>query len=301
MLRYGWSPIAWSAVYFIILLSFITPFSVFTAFLIMVPALIIYITTSPKCLAICMLSVYALTALLTGNVGVVLVLIGLFFLVPSLIMGYLYKKQTDAHLVVTGGIVTLIVILLLAILAISLTGSNVTEGLGMFLMDSFLSVPEVLRQGITEEMMQELIFYMTRMIPLYVIMFAAFYAIITHVVARQVLKRTGMNLQKMIPIKKWMLPRTLLWYYLVAMLLEMFVEWDKYSMVAMILLNLIPLLTLVFAVQAVSFLFFIADAKKWNKAVPFLGIIPAVLFPTLISWIGVLDVAFKMRERVKKS
>lgn len=301
LIKYGWSPLVWSIVYLLILLSFLTPFIILTISFMMVPPLVLYLTTSPKYMAVCSAVVLLLASVLSGANGWIMLLIGIFYLVPTVVMGYVYQQQKSARSVMTSGIVAVIANLLLLLVLISAFGPNAVEWLSGFISESYNTLPDIFKEDIPEELIGDLIFLMTRLIPLYIIMLAFFYAVVTHVVTRHILKRHGVRLQKMAPVKDWMLPRSLLWYFLIALLMEMFLVWDKYSAVFMVLMNLIPLLTFAFAVQAVSFLFFLAHHKKWNRAIPYLGIIPAVLFPTFVSWLGVLDVAFKMRERLKKS
>lgn len=301
LIKYGWSPLVWSIVYLLILLSFLTPFIILTISFMMVPPLVLYLTTSPKYMAVCSAVVLLLASVLSGANGWIMLLIGIFYLVPTVVMGYVYQQQKSARSVMTSGIVAVIANLLLLLVLISAFGPNAVDWLSGFISESYNTLPDIFKEDIPEELIGDLIFLMTRLIPLYIIMLAFFYAVVTHVVTRHILKRHGVRLQKMAPVKDWMLPRSLLWYFLIALLMEMFLVWDKYSAVFMVLMNLIPLLTFAFAVQAVSFLFFLADHKKWNRAIPYLGIIPAVLFPTFVSWLGVLDVAFKMRERLKKS
>ena len=67
----------------------------------------------------------------------------------------------------------------------------------------------------------------------------------------------------------------------------------------MILWNLIPLLTFAFAVQAISFLFYVVHVKNWNRALPLIGIALAFVMPGIVSLLGVFDVAFDLRRRLR--
>jgi len=65
------------------------------------------------------------------------------------------------------------------------------------------------------------------------------------------------------------------------------------------ILNLLPLLRFAFVVQTIGFFFFLADQKRWPRAIPLLIAVPVLLFPPL-SLIGVLDVAFPIRKSFVK-
>jgi uncharacterized protein YybS (DUF2232 family) len=98
-----------------------------------------------------------------------------------------------------------------------------------------------------------------------------------------------------------MLPKSFIWIYVIALVLEMFAK-DTKSTVFTLVLNLLPLLSTAFAIQAIAFLFFVAHAKGWNKVLPILGIVLLLVFPPaffLLSLLGVFDVAFPVRDRIK--
>jgi uncharacterized protein YybS (DUF2232 family) len=100
--------------------------------------------------------------------------------------------------------------------------------------------------------------------------------------------------------REWRLPRLLVILYLISYVIELFSSTatsDSYFAVA--LMNLVPLLSFVFAFQAVGFFYFLAHQRGWNKAVPVLIAIPVLLIPPL-SLIGVLDTAFPIRKSFTK-
>jgi len=55
-------------------------------------------------------------------------------------------------------------------------------------------------------------------------------------------------------------------------------------------------LQFLFLVQAIGFVFFLADAKRWPGIAPFLLCIPLVLFVQSLFLVGMLDVAFSLRR-----
>jgi hypothetical protein len=63
--------------------------------------------------------------------------------------------------------------------------------------------------------------------------------------------------------------------------------------------NLEPLLRYAFVVQAIGFFYFLADVRRWSKAVPVLIAIPLILFPPFYL-IGLLDTAFPLRRYFEK-
>lgn len=68
----------------------------------------------------------------------------------------------------------------------------------------------------------------------------------------------------------------------------------------MVSANLLPLLQIAFKIQTIGFLFFLVHERKWSKIIALLLAIPVIALPGF--WIiGVVDLAFPLRELVKKS
>jgi uncharacterized protein YybS (DUF2232 family) len=290
----------WSGIFILLLLSVLTPFSVITLSLIVVPILMLYVTLNMRAFVVYFTISLIVFILLLGQFGISLILISLFFLGPAVVMGHLYKKESAAHAAIAAGVITLIAEILILFLIAALFSVNVVGEAARFIEESFLTLPEGIRNEVPEEFMDQAIVMMTQMIPLYMILFSVYYAVITHWIGRMLLNRSGYKVKKLPPVKDWMVPRSLVWYYMVALLLSYFVESEAGSMMTMILLNLVPLLMYVFCVQAVSFLFFLADFKKWNKTLPILAIIVSIFLPTMISLLGVFDIMFDLRKKMKQ-
>ncbi|WP_270166994.1 DUF2232 domain-containing protein [Paenibacillus sp. SYP-B4298] len=229
---------------------------------------------------------------------------GLFFLVPAVAAGHMYRRQANARTVIT--VVTIVILgqLLLELLLfswvmqISLIGElgNIVR-----LLVSEFSAQNLLPPQWTDETTTSLIRLMTQSIPLVFIVFSFVAAAGGHWMARLLLRRSyGREVPGLPPAKDWMMPKSLVMYYLVALILQLVATGDHNSYLDVVLLNMVPLLRLVFAIQAIGFFFFLADQKGWHKAVPLLLAVPVILFPPL-SLIGVLDVAFPIRKSFKRT
>lgn len=295
----------WSVAYIALLLTiFLPPLSLITAALVMVPVLVMYVKLGTKHFlahyAICLAVVYLITSLLlVGWLGALLVSISLFFLPPVIQMGNLYKKSAAARSVLTVGTVTLLAQLLLTLIVTQMLGLNPVGKLKQFMMDSVKTLPMELQSmmGVDPD---TLVHMMVLMLPLYMIGFSLFYVVVSHFLVRKVLVRSGESIPAFKPIKDWMLPKSFVWFYLIALIMEMFVS-DTKSMSYTVLLNLLPLLTFLFSIQAISFLFYVAHVKRWNRTLPIIGILLLLFFPPvsfLFSLLGVFDVAFPIRDRI---
>ncbi|MDF2960527.1 MAG: hypothetical protein K0S39_2262 [Paenibacillus sp.] len=299
--------VSWSLATVVLLLSVLLPvINMITFCLLMVPVLVQYVKLDTKRFllyyGLSLAAVYIATSLVfTGLVGVVLVAISLFFLPPVIQMGNLYKKRAPARTVLTVGVVTLLIEMLLSILVAYMFGLNLIAKMKQFMLESLGTLPDQLRSMLAMDE-DTLVQLMSQMLPLYMIGFSLFLIAVTHWLARKLLNRTGESIPGFKPVREWMLPRSFVWYYVIALFMEFFVR-DTSSIFFTLLLNLLPLLTAAFAVQAIAFLFYVAHSKHWNRTLPIVGIIVLLIFPPayfMFSLLGVFDVAFPIRERMTR-
>ncbi|MEV5030022.1 DUF2232 domain-containing protein [Paenibacillus sp. LPE1-1-1.1] len=300
-LRTGLKPVLWSCAALLLLLSLLVPLlNVITMLLLMVPYVVLYTTLSPKAFALHLLPVWVLAFIIGGPATLI---IGLFFLIPSIVMGHLYMKQAPASKVVrTVGLVFLAQMMLeLLIFEVFLDISLIKE-LSTFVR---VSVEDLMAQSYLStqwdsELTDIVIHTMVNSIPVTFIMISFMITVIGQFLARRAVKRSGgPDVPRFTRAREWRLPRLLVVLYLIAYVMEMLSSTTNDSFFAVALLNLVPLLSFVFAFQAVGFFFFLAHQRGWNKAVPVLIAIPVLLIPPL-SLIGVLDTAFPIRKSFTK-
>ncbi|MFK7692309.1 DUF2232 domain-containing protein [Paenibacillus sp. HJGM_3] len=306
-------PLLWSLIYMVLLLLTFTPLVLVTINLMMIPLVVLFVQLDWKRFlvhnVVVLLAVYAISFVFgVSSLGTVAAILFLFFLIPSVVMGTLYKRKATARSVLTGGFVAMLVQLLVLLLILTVSGYHVINEMRDYMRSSLDTLPAELKSVVPTEMLDQILQVMTQLLPLYLIGFSLYYSIVTHWLSRKALLRAGVAVAGFKRAKDWMLPRSLIWYYLAALVLSyVFTEPDD-SMIFMILLNIMPLMMFAFAVQAFGFLFFLADIRGWPKALPrvltVVGIFVLLFIPMLmqlVSLLGLFDVAFPIRERFKKT
>ncbi|KYC86282.1 hypothetical protein B5V89_13920 [Heyndrickxia sporothermodurans] len=99
------------------------------------------------------------------------------------------------------------------------------------------------------------------------------------------------------------LPRSILWYYLITIILTLILKPEQGSFANTALANLNFVLQLLMLLQGFSFLYFYSYEKKWPKAIPVLIIIFSfLLFPLqyLVRILGIMDLGFNLRQIIKR-
>lgn len=303
----------WSLILVVLLLLMFTPLAMVAISLAMIPTVFLFVKLDTKRFIVhyvlSLLVVYAVTALFgAGLLGTVAAIFSLALLIPSVVMGIMYKRKKTAKSVITGGTVAFLAQLLLFLLILTAAGIHVTDQMRQFVSSSLETVPAELKQMLPENLVDQVIDMMIQLLPLYLIGISFYYSVLTHWLVRKALVRSGETIPSMKPAKDWMLPRSFVWYYLIALVLGFVFTEANGSMIAMVLINVMPILMFAFAVQAFAFFFFIADARGWSRAVPIAIVVVflplMVLLPffmQLLTLLGLFDVAFPIRGRLKKS
>ncbi|PYI52403.1 DUF2232 domain-containing protein [Paenibacillus flagellatus] len=303
----------WSLILVVLLLLLFTPLIMVAMSLAMIPVVYLFVRLDGGRFvlhyALALLAVYGVTALFgAGTLGTIAAIYSLFLLIPSIVMGILYKRKAAARSVLTGGTVAFLAQMLLFLVLLTLFGVHVTDEMREFVRSSMETLPAELRQMLPEHLIDQVIEVMIQLLPLYLIGMSAYFSVVTHWLGRKALIRAGEPIPGLRPAKEWMLPKSFVWYYLVALVLSFIFTEPNGSMIAMVLLNVFPLLMFAFTIQAFAFFFFVADARGWSRGVPIaIAIVSSLLMMVipglmqLFTLLGLFDIAFPIRGRLKKS
>ena len=303
-MKFRWTSVAWSIAYLLLLLSLSTPLLIITSLFIIIPAIVLFTTLNTKQFIIHVLPVLLIVGLITP----VYVFIALYFLVPALVMGRWYKRRASALSTLIAGTVTILgEFLLLLLLGTALFNfdlsnyvNDVLQMVNSPLADLGATNPLMSDLSFTSEEVRKISYMTVQMIPMTLIVSSFMIAVITHSIVRPILNSMQYAVPKMKPAREWRLPRAFIWYYLIGVVLQLLFSNSDSNYMLMISANLLPLLSIGFSIQAIGFFFFLAHVRKWNKMMAILLTIPVILLPPL-RIIGIIDLAFPLRELVTKS
>lgn len=292
--------LTWSAAAIFLLLSILAPpFNMVTSLLLMTPFVVLYAMLKPGAFAAHVVPVAIIAYLLAGSYGPVVLALGVFFLVPSIVMGHLYKKGAPARKVVLTGFVVILAELLAELVLFTWQFDvNFSQELQTALYDNMkeLETNGVFAAGWAAKAASAYTDAIMTAMPMLLLMSAFLLAVVTQGLSRKALRSVGVDAPAMPRAKTWMMPRSLVLYYLLATIVSYMMTDESSQYWSIAISNLIPILQFLFVLQAIGFVFFLADAKRWPKAAPVLLSIPIVLFMQPLYLIGLLDVAFSLRR-----
>jgi uncharacterized protein YybS (DUF2232 family) len=290
----------WCAVLIIELLSLGTPANFLTVTLIMVPVLMLYLKLNLMQFSLAYLSsLFVLFAILGGGgLALLLIMYSLFFIPPAVAMGQLYKKKASVKTVLVVAILVFIAESLLLLFMGYSTGMDPVGHIQTILTNNVAILPEKYRGYVNADDVVR----MTWMLPIFLLVFAAFYVMLTHAITRRLLKKTTTPLPGLPPMHEWRLPKSMVWYFFTVLAIGLFITKQSDLYFQMIIYNLLPLFVVLFVTQAVGLLYAFVHFKKWNKFIPILIIVLSLLPPVLylVCLLGIMDILMPLRQRLFK-
>jgi len=119
-----------------------------------------------------------------------------------------------------------------------------------------------------------------------------------------ILRRFGIKVNKWKPFREITLPKSLLWYYLIALIATIFVQPEVGSYWHWALTNLNFILQFFMLIQGFTFIAYFSHLKGYTKAVPIVAIILALLLPVIlyiVRILGIIDLGFDLRQRLQQN
>lgn len=296
----GWKPLLLTAALGLALAGALTPAGVVASLFIMPLITALIALLPPVAAALHVALGFAASYLLLGDGGPPALAVGAFFLAPAVVMGFLYRRGANAGKTVVAGFLAVLAMLLL----------QMALALAMFRFDPAAEIRAYLERtaaqwsaadslpvpGNWEETVRDITEGTVAMLPTLLLLTAFAMTVINQYLGRRILGWAGMTVPGLPPLKTWRLPRNIVFVYLIALIASLF-PFEGFWGGAVN--NLLPLLRMAFTIQAVCFLFFVADAKRWPRALPVIMSAPVLLFPPFYL-VGLLDTAFPLRKYFAK-
>ena len=114
-----------------------------------------------------------------------------------------------------------------------------------------------------------------------------------------VLKRLKVEVPKFAPFRDMRLPRAILWYYLIVLSINLFVQPDLGTALYVVILNLSMILWVLLTLQGISFIHYLIDTFNGPKFLKVLATIMAIPLYSFVVLIGIVDLGFNLRDIVK--
>ncbi|NGQ96097.1 DUF2232 domain-containing protein [Brevibacillus sp. SYP-B805] len=282
-----------------------TPVSVFALLCVPVPFAVFGMKRSLREMTVMGLVLSMIGFLLNGPSGGLLA-----FLAAMLgsVMGVLYERRRSALAGITGGagIVFLSYVLFLAVMTfvLHINIPAVFDHMKQELINEagVLPIPAIMTEQEWKEQVEWQFRLMEAIIPTFLVLSSFATSGLVHGLNRLVGKILRRPIPKLIPMREWSFPPSLLYYYFGSLLILLLSGdvWEQ-SFWGKALLNVNVMLNIILGVQGLSFCLFAIHLKRWRILAPAL-VVSLFIFPVLtyiLSLLGIFDLGIGLRKKLE--
>ncbi|HYK72734.1 MAG TPA: YybS family protein [Pseudoneobacillus sp.] len=235
----------------------------------------------------------------------------LLFGTTGIALGYLSQKnKSRTTILMVASLVFLINLLIQYGIAVAFFKFNFIEEATTMLKKSFDMSSQILNSvgndaeaAKLKEQLDAFIMMINTLMPSMFVVSSLIFVFLLQLLNFPILKRFGMNVTHWMAFRDISLPKSILWYYLITVILSLILKPEADSYLYIALSNLAYILQIILIIQGLSFVYFVSHYKGWPKAIPvlvtvFLFLIPLVLY--IIRILGIIDLGFDLRKRLVK-
>lgn len=251
------------------------------------------------------------SAILVAIVGTLLTFFtcGIFMLPFALIMGLLgvvigeaiRLKKSKLFLFMSSGITMLFSFALVHLGYLFVAKINIVQMSLELARKSYEESIEMAKElpgqiAVTPEQLESMLQTMELTVPATVTITAFLVAFVVVTVNLPVLKRLGLAVPKFAPFQEMRLPRAILWYYMIVLLINLFIRPESGSMLDVIILNVSYVLWILLILQGISLIHYFIASKGMPNVVKWVATILAIPLSSFIILLGIIDLGFDVRS-----
>ncbi len=218
----------------------------------------------------------------------------------------IYYKKSKLFMFMGSGIVLLFSVMLQYVASIWLFGINVIEEMMTAIELSYKQTGALMESfGATgvdyDKFISQIMFSFETLLPALLVLAVFTTVWVLLLILLPILKRLGTDVPKFPPFRDMRLPKSVLWYYLIVLLVPLLSDLQPGTMIYMIFINASIVLQFLLFLQGVSFYHFYIQQEGWPKWVKVLVTILAFPLLSFTSIVGLVDLGFDIRGWVKRA
>ena len=212
----------------------------------------------------------------------------------------LRNKKSKLYLLISTSIAVLITSALQYIISLKLFNFDIIKDSIKLMRNSYEEMIKTTEKmtgqsPISTDQLNQLFDTMNTMIPGAITIATVFISFIVISVNLPLLKRLKVEVPKFDKFKSMRLPKSVLWYYLIVLVITLFVKPDEGTALYVIILNFSLVLWVLLALQGLSLIFYIIEAYNLPSFIKVLSVIFAIPFYSFALFLGILDIGFNLR------
>ncbi|QKE10264.1 YybS family protein [Bacillus cereus] len=226
----------------------------------------------------------------------------------GIVLGYMYKKQKKpVEILMAGTLAYLIGIMLIYVASIKFFNIDLMKQMQNMFNESMTQSEKIVTAAgmpISKEQ-KELFVQMNDILhtvfPSILVMVSVFLSWITVIISGSALRKLKHDVIPWPKFKDIQLPKSIVWYYVIFILLSTFIKVEPTSYLHMVFSNLYVIFALLLVLQGLTFIAFLAHSKGFTKGVPIISFIACMFIPMLfplVTILGIIDLGISLRSKI---
>ena len=226
----------------------------------------------------------------------------------GIVLGHMYKKQKKpVEILMAGTLAYLIGIMLIYVVSIKFFNIDLMKQMqNMFNESMAQSEKIVTAAGMPISKEQKELFaqfndVLQTLFPSLIVMVSVCFSWITVMISGSVLRKLKHDVIPWPKFKDIQLPKSIVWYYVIFILLSTFIKVEPTSYLHMVFSNLYVIFALLLVLQGLTFIAFLAHSKGFTKGVPIISFIACMFIPMLfplVTILGIIDLGISLRSKI---
>ncbi|TKH18628.1 DUF2232 domain-containing protein [Bacillus wiedmannii] len=226
----------------------------------------------------------------------------------GIVLGYMYKKQKKpVEILMAGTLAYLIGIMLIYVASIKFFNIDLMKQMQNMLNESMAQSEKIVTAaGMPISKEQKELFaqfndVLQTLFPSLLVMVSACFSWITVMISGSVLRKLKHDVIPWPKFKDIQLPKSIVWYYVIFILLSTFIKVEPTSYLHMVFSNLYVIFALLLVLQGLTFIAFLAHSKGFTKGVPIISFIVCMFIPMLfplVTILGIIDLGISLRSKI---
>lgn len=226
----------------------------------------------------------------------------------GIVLGYMYKKQKKPVEILMGGTLAyLIGIMLIYVASIKFFNIDLMKQMQNMFNESMAQSEKIVNAaGMPISKEQKELFaqfndVLQTLFPSLLVMVSVCFSWITVMISGSVLRKLKHDVIHWPKFKDIQLPKSIVWYYVIFILLSTFIKVEPTSYLHMVFSNLYVIFALLLVLQGLTFIAFLAHSKGFTKGVPIISFIACMFIPMLfplVTILGIIDLGISLRSKI---
>ncbi|MED0972201.1 YybS family protein [Bacillus paramycoides] len=227
----------------------------------------------------------------------------------GVVLGYMYKKgKKPVEILIAGTLAYLIGIMLIYVGSIKFFNIDLMKQMQNMFSESMAQSEKIVSAAgmpISKEQ-KELLGQFNDMLqtlfPSLLVMVSLCFSWITVMISGSVLRKLKYDITAWPKFKDIQLPKSIIWYYVIFILLSTFMKVEPTSYLHMVFSNLYVIFAMLLVFQGLTFIAFVAYRKGFTKGVPIISFIVCMFIPMLfplVTILGIIDLGISLRSKME--